>query len=277
MELTISPRLRKQNVWRMGHPAIENKVCGVCAAPLPKTKNRKMTKSRNITICACSSRTLLPKLKVAQVVASLRETGHNVTLVSDMCEMALQQPEHLRELAQDMVMGCHERAVGALLKSLGVHPSTIVDLRSGSVVDAIGRLQSPAADDVKVDEVLREIDTFEVKQGHDAWYPVIDRQRCINCGKCHDFCLFGVYSIQEGVVQVTQPTACKNNCPACARVCPVGAVIFAKCDEAPINGGEAAVGEGVTFKVDMNAVYSEALRERLQHRRASVLLRKESK
>lgn len=234
-----------------------------------------MTKSRDITVCACSSRTLLPKLKVAQVVASLREAGHRVNLVDDLCEMALQQSDRVAELAQSAIVGCHKRALTALLDSVGTKPSELVDLREGSEGEVLSHFEASAAADNAVDEVLREIDTFEVKSGHDAWYPVIDREKCISCGKCHDFCLFGVYSLEDGVVKVSQPTACKNNCPACARVCPVGAVIFAKCDEAPINGGEAKAGEGVTFKVDMNAVYTEALRERLQHRRASVLLRKD--
>jgi len=69
------------------------------------------------------------------------------------------------------------------------------------------------------------------------WYPVLDRQVCVDCGKCFDFCLFGVYSQDDGVVTVRNPRNCKNNCPACARVCPVNAVIFPKFGRAPINGG----------------------------------------
>jgi len=58
------------------------------------------------------------------------------------------------------------------------------------------------------------------------WYPVIDRDRCTGCGKCHDFCLFGVYDRDGRRVTIVQPDNCKPGCPACARVCPVGAIMF---------------------------------------------------
>jgi len=58
------------------------------------------------------------------------------------------------------------------------------------------------------------------------WYPVIDYSLCTSCRKCVDFCLFGVYSAREGRVVVTSPDNCKNGCPACARTCPRGAILF---------------------------------------------------
>jgi ferredoxin len=35
---------------------------------------------------------------------------------------------------------------------------------------------------------------------------------------------------------VANPSSCKNNCPACARICPETAIIFPKSGESPING-----------------------------------------
>jgi hypothetical protein len=58
------------------------------------------------------------------------------------------------------------------------------------------------------------------------WYPVIDYSLCSSCRKCVDFCLFGVYSAGEERVAVTSPDNCKNGCPACARTCPRGAIMF---------------------------------------------------
>lgn len=76
-------------------------------------------------------------------------------------------------------------------------------------------------------------------QSDPAWYPVIEYDRCTSCGQCHEFCLFGVYSkTDEGRVVVSNPTRCKNNCPACARICPETAIIFPKVGESPINGAE---------------------------------------
>lgn len=220
----------------------------------------------------------MPRLKVAQAVSEMRRAGYQVRIVADMCEMALQEPDMVAEIARGTVVGCHKRALAALFDSVGVKAERLIDLRGGTVGEVLGEMGLQSQRLLECDEeVLREIESLEQKAGQDAWYPLLDAQKCVNCGKCHDFCLFGVYTMEQGEVSVANPTNCKNNCPACARVCPVGAVIFAKHDEAPINGGEAQAGEGATFKVDMNAVYNEALRERLQHRRASVLLRKEKK
>lgn len=237
-----------------------------------------MTKSGKITLCACSSRTFLPKLKVAQAATSLRRAGYEVELVADLCEVAVTQPQRMAAIAQTTVVGCHQRALKSLFESVDVEAPKLIDLRSHSVDEALNTLGVEGGELLQADDdLLSQIEAFEVKTGTDAWYPVLDKEKCINCGKCHDFCLFGVYSIEDGEVKVSQPLNCKNNCPACARVCPVEAVIFAKHEQAPINGGEAQAGEGATFKIDMNAVYNEALRERLQHRRASVLLRKEER
>ena len=122
---------------------------------------------------------------------------------------------------------------------------------------------------------LAEINAFAVKVATDAWYPVLDYEKCVNCGKCHDFCLFGVYAIEDGKVKVAQPQNCKNNCPACSRVCPAEAVIFPKYERSPINGGSASE-EGVIM-LDMDTMYADALRARLEQRRASVMLFKDKK
>ncbi len=73
------------------------------------------------------------------------------------------------------------------------------------------------------------------------WYPVIDRARCTGCGTCHDYCLFSVYEQTgkgdpSGRVRVAAPLNCKTGCPACARLCPAGALIFPFCHEAELNG-----------------------------------------
>jgi NAD-dependent dihydropyrimidine dehydrogenase PreA subunit len=71
------------------------------------------------------------------------------------------------------------------------------------------------------------------------WFPVIDYDRCSACGQCEAFCLFGVYDVADQIVRVARPANCKNNCPACARVCPQQAIIFPKHDAAPINANDA--------------------------------------
>lgn len=88
------------------------------------------------------------------------------------------------------------------------------------------------------------------------WYPVIDRERCVNCRQCMDFCLFSVYSTDEdGRVVVSHSDGCKMGCPACSRICPMGAIIFPHYDAEPLiagavagKGGIAAGGDGGDVK-----------------------------
>ena len=59
------------------------------------------------------------------------------------------------------------------------------------------------------------------------WYPVIDGSRCVNCQHCLQFCLFGVYELdEEGKTTVCSPDQCKPGCPACSRICPQSAIMF---------------------------------------------------
>lgn len=61
----------------------------------------------------------------------------------------------------------------------------------------------------------------------ERWYPVHDKSRCSECGHCLQFCLFGVYELdEEGKVRVARPDNCKPGCPACARICPHSAIMF---------------------------------------------------
>jgi hypothetical protein len=69
------------------------------------------------------------------------------------------------------------------------------------------------------------------------WYPVLDYSRCVACGKCRDFCLFGVYSLADEQVVVSGPDQCKDGCPACARLCPEGAILFPHYAADPVIAG----------------------------------------
>ena len=79
------------------------------------------------------------------------------------------------------------------------------------------------------------------------WYPVIDGDRCANCGHCLQFCLFDVYAHDEDqTVRVSQPDKCKPGCPACSRVCPDGAIMFPRYDREPAIAG----APGTTMSLD---------------------------
>ncbi|MFZ5831982.1 MAG: ATP-binding protein [Planctomycetota bacterium] len=88
--------------------------------------------------------------------------------------------------------------------------------------------QSDDADSRSDHEGVTDLDAVRVVDPtHGRWYPVVDRARCGNCLECLNFCLFGVYGLDaDGRLFVEVPDACRNGCPACARVCPQGAIIF---------------------------------------------------
>ena len=60
------------------------------------------------------------------------------------------------------------------------------------------------------------------------WYPIIDYEKCIGCGKCFEFCHNRVFDIEEKDgekrVIVKNPYNCVVLCTGCQPECPVGAI-----------------------------------------------------
>ena len=59
------------------------------------------------------------------------------------------------------------------------------------------------------------------------WYPVIDDETCIECGKCVSKCTHGVYdksSPQKPVV--INPNECIDKCHGCGNLCPTGSITY---------------------------------------------------
>jgi hypothetical protein len=86
------------------------------------------------------------------------------------------------------------------------------------------------------------------------WYPVIDYDRCTNCMECVDFCLFGVYGVDDYArILVEQQDNCKKGCPACSRVCPENAILFPEYKSPAIAGAPVASSGGL--KIDLSALF----------------------
>lgn len=91
------------------------------------------------------------------------------------------------------------------------------------------------------------------------WYPVLDLDQCGNCKQCLSFCLFGVYGLDgEGRVVVEQPDACRPGCPACARICPHGAIMFPQHADPALAGDPSAPRQPLSTK-DLPIVPAEAV------------------
>ncbi len=89
------------------------------------------------------------------------------------------------------------------------------------------------------------------------WYPVIDFDRCNNCLECLNFCLFGVYGLdEENSILLELPDACRAGCPACARICPAGAIIFPEHADQALAGDPNASLEGL--KLDLSQLFGGA-------------------
>lgn len=88
------------------------------------------------------------------------------------------------------------------------------------------------------------------------WYPVLDYSRCNHCGQCLEFCLFGVFSRADGRVVASHPGKCKPGCPACARVCPQGAIMFPHYETDPAIAGVPGAGSP-TGEIDVDEFFGD--------------------
>ncbi len=211
-------------------------------------------------VCSCEKYKLLDAQEVKKIVSALRSSGREVLIVADFCRMALATNDKPRIAG---LVACHARAQLALCAYAQLECPQCYDLRAHSAQALAEQMQIPydataAPEDVE----LPSYDDSEVI----AWYPTIDYKQCRGCMKCVDFCMFGVYDKDEKRrPRVNKPLNCKTNCPACARVCPHGAIIFPKHGDAPINGGEGGSHADLNLEKALN---DKALYEKLSARRA---------
>jgi len=135
-----------------------------------------------------------------------------------------------------------------------------LDLRlhtsSQPYLDEIGRIvaetNDPATGGPAAATEGREANRIEEDAAR-RWYPVIDYGRCTNCMECVDFCLFGVYGLDDvDNLLVEQPDNCRKGCPACSRVCPENAIMFPLHKTPAIAG---ALAEPGGLKIDLSELF----------------------
>jgi NAD-dependent dihydropyrimidine dehydrogenase PreA subunit len=213
-----------------------------------------MSENKSILVCQCCERGLVNNDELAGLIAS-----GQAYVVSDLCEAAADKDpvfEAVASAEHPVIHACHPRAVRALF-------------------DFVGSPLPESTEFVNHRTLAPAPTPTPTYASNPAWYPVIEADRCTNCGQCFEFCLFGVYEKdKEGRVVVTTPQACKNNCPACARICPETAIIFPKVGESPINGAELPAEEErkANLKINVDEILGDdvyaTLNARKQKRRS---------
>ena len=216
-----------------------------------------MSTPLRILLCSCSQAARVDHDAVDEILHSLAGSGALITVAEDLCGLAANCDPLLAEIAaapRSAVIACHTRAIRWLFAAAGhtldESRTALYSLRRQSAAEIISSLGAESG----VDE--SQIDTVAAESDWPPWFPVIDRDRCVNCMQCMNFCLFGTYSLSpEKEVVVSKPAACKNLCPACARICPKSAIIFPKYEQSPIDGAD------VPEESDGPAVDLEALKQ----------------
>jgi NAD-dependent dihydropyrimidine dehydrogenase PreA subunit len=146
------------------------------------------------------------------------------------------------------------------LRSLPEPACFLVPLSERAAKNILNQLQIPYV------KVFETADTVQIPDGRISggqvenvlethrprWYPVIDTSKCTACLECVNYCLFGVYSISnDSRPFVDQPDACRDGCPACARVCPGKAIMFPLYEDRGIAGYEPDSADELNNLVDL--------------------------
>jgi len=193
-----------------------------------------------ILFCKCESSDLVSVNARIKISYFLEKSCLEYIEVTDFCNKIALSESWIKTLAASStlsVIACYPRAVEWLFHAAGVSIKekniTYFNMREQKADDIISEISQNSMLK-KGTEIVQEISNKSV-----GWFPVIDYNRCSNCGQCMDFCLFGVYErMQDKSIKVANPGNCKENCPACARICPHVAIMFPKLSEKPINGAE---------------------------------------
>lgn len=218
-------------------------------------------KNTGVLFCRCSAG-IIPPEKLDRMASAVAESKAHVVELHDLCALSVDNADKLKTLVNrfqnKVIVACYPRAVENMLLQSGVPVDNlkVLNFRRQSVDSVREELMALPAEESPLRESLRS--SLSVP----AWFPVIEQKRCTSCGQCARFCLFGVYRFEEKKLHVENPLNCKNNCPACARSCPVSAIIFPRIKEDGVIAG-AEPGE---VRVDLSAPQGGPLLSRLQQR-----------
>lgn len=215
--------------------------------------------NRKILFCNCGGK-IIDEARKNEIAEFLKDSTANVIQLSDLCGLSVTEKERTREQLSEaeelLIIACYPRTIHLLLKDIGIDTHAIStrilnfrELDNEAIFKAV-QLSIKDSDHSSSFETLTTDDEWI------SWYPIIDDERCTNCGQCANFCLFGVYEYTDQKVKVVYPQGCKNNCPACARICPHTAIIFPKYMQGGAISGSDVIDETAEHQRQMQDVAS---------------------
>lgn len=205
------------------------------------------SKPKHIILCKCGG-DRIDNGFISGLCGFVKSQPVRVTILSDLCGLGVTKKEQVATLVNDdsdlLVVGCHKRTMDLLFSKISGKNSNLyeyqhlnmLELPEDKIVESIIYFCSGNEGNASFTEI-------EEESGWPSWYPIVDYARCTACMQCADFCLFGVYTKSGDRVEVINPQGCKNNCPACARICPATAIIFPKYRNGGAVGGSDLVDE----------------------------------
>ncbi len=230
--------------------------------------------SKKVFFCNCGAK-LIGEERLIGISEYLNKSGQPFVEISDLCGCSINQKSETRELFltadEILVIACYPRAVKLLLENCGINHQYL-------------NLNYLNFREQSNDQIFAQINLFFNGQSSEigssklasitewpSWYPIIDYSRCTSCGQCADFCLFGVYENIDNKVVVVNPQGCKNNCPACGRICPQTAIIFPKYEHQGAIAGSETIDEMAEQKrqsQDIDAILGSNIYKALEMRKA---------
>ncbi len=226
---------------------------------------------KKILYCNCGGE-IISQQKKESVSKFLYHEKVDAIQLSDLCGLCVSEKSDVKQIFSTaeptLILACHPRAVKKLLEFTGVESNlenlSFLNLREATENEILLTLTTYCNDEPA-------LQTEHISEPEwPSWYPVIDYSRCSACGQCSDFCLFGVYEKVNGAVKVVNPMGCKNNCPACARICPETAIIFPKYKQGGAISGSDSIDEVVEHQrqsQDLKAILGSDIYKALEIRK----------
>ena len=220
--------------------------------------------------------------RFAALCAAMAQADMRFIVVDSIYDMPDEGPaaEFLRNIQGGLLLlGWHPaRALKWSLARRGVQVAErtdrvqCLDVRSATPEELISQVGAILAGAPILDALPAAPPTAETQS---RWYPVIDYSLCTNCMECLNFCLFGVFGVDaQERLRVVSPEQCRQDCPACARVCPTGAIIFPKYKGDPAIAGAEPAATGGVRKLDLSGLFGKPKdRQQAARERDSALLK----